>query len=405
MRGAEPQARGCDFCRDRMPSSATPPESVQKETRGWRRAARTSSSLILKVTRAVLPRSAMSRSMSASSGSLPSSRAICSMVFPSCFFSSGLRTLVTRMSVPRPGHSPPAAMSRGTRARASASRSRGTSFSLPPSRAHVGRDAERSLELAVQGYWSAVTSRPSARARSMRFRMASIRPQLRRAEALRWYISAGIRASRAVRNTPSRLPSIPGPFRSAPSPRRGGRAGPPGRAAPLARAGSPPVRRHERAEVDGRPRPPEGLAVSAEGGPVGLHAVVLPAVLLVLVHARVAGSDGAPLAGDLGRDALGDLAGHPGIHEGVVLGLAEHVDEARGDHEPCGVDAPFRRRLPQIAHGYDAVAGDAHVSAEPGSASAVPNAPTREEQITGQRCFGSGSAPNPTVDNNADVHL
>ena len=43
---AEPQARGCDFSSEKMPSSAWAPESVHIETSGCASAARTSSSLI-----------------------------------------------------------------------------------------------------------------------------------------------------------------------------------------------------------------------------------------------------------------------------------------------------------------------------------------------------------------------
>ncbi len=97
MRAVDAHARGCDFSSERMPSSATAGESVQNATRRCFSAALTSSSLITNVMHCAFIRSFATTSISASRGSFPSSFAISSTVFPSYFFSSGLRTETTRM--------------------------------------------------------------------------------------------------------------------------------------------------------------------------------------------------------------------------------------------------------------------------------------------------------------------
>ena len=101
-------------------------------------------------------------------------------------------------------------------------------------------------------------------------------------------------------------------------------------------------------------------------------------------HARVDGSDGAALARDLGGDALGDLARGPAIDEHVVFGLAEHVDEAGGDHQLRGVDAPPGGAAGERADGFHAVPHHAHVGAEPGRPGAVHDAASAEEQVAGR---------------------
>ena len=77
------------------------------------------------------------------------------------------------------------------------------SASRPPSRIHGGRHASRPLEPAVQGYWFAATSMPSARACARRASRAGIRPQLRLYAVLRCQIWVRMPASLAIRKTSS----------------------------------------------------------------------------------------------------------------------------------------------------------------------------------------------------------
>src|SRR5207244_1762045 len=91
--------------------------------------------------------------------------------------------------------------------------------------------------------------------------------------------------------------------------------------------------------------------------------------------------DGAPLAGDLGGDALADLRLDPGVDQDVPLRLAEQVDEAGGDHAAPHVDAARRARLCQIADGGDAVPADPDVGPEPGRARPIDHATAGEDQV------------------------
>ncbi len=215
IRAAEAHARGWDFSFERMPSVAEALESVQKATRRLRSAARTSSSLIMKMMPYEFAVSATTRSITASRGSMPISFPIVSSVFPSYFLSAGFRTAesITPAAPPEPTHwfdqaSLSSAISRFTRARIAGSARRATSFSFPPSRTHGGRQASRPFEPAVHGYMFAATSSPSARAASSRARTRGIRPQFRFEAVFRCQTFAGIRASRAIRKTSSSEASI-----------------------------------------------------------------------------------------------------------------------------------------------------------------------------------------------------
>ena len=75
--------------------------------------------------------------------------------------------------------------------------------STPPSSAQSEIVASSPLALAIQGYMSAVTSSPAARAASIRPTTSFIRPQFARPETLRCQISTDTRASRAMVNASS----------------------------------------------------------------------------------------------------------------------------------------------------------------------------------------------------------
>ena len=87
-------------------------------------------------------------------------------------------------------------------------------------------------------------------------------------------------------------------------------------------------------------------------------------VFVALEQRLVEGRDGLALARDLGRDPLRDLGGRAPVDEGVVLGLAEQVDEPRRDDEAGGIDPAARAGDPvgrEVAHRGDAAVPDGHV--------------------------------------------
>ena len=99
-------------------------------------------------------------------------------------------------------------MSAFTRSRTAGSASRFRSASRPPSRTHGGRQASSPFEARVYGYWFAATSIPCARASSIRFRTAGMRPKFGRYAVFRCQIWVRIPASLAIRNTSSREASM-----------------------------------------------------------------------------------------------------------------------------------------------------------------------------------------------------
>ena len=101
-RGNDPQARGCDFDSESGPSSARAPESVPIEIIGCDNASRTSSSRMIEMITEVSPRSAMTRSIAASRGSLPISLPIWTSFLPSHLRSAGSTTVDTITPAPPP---------------------------------------------------------------------------------------------------------------------------------------------------------------------------------------------------------------------------------------------------------------------------------------------------------------
>ena len=73
------------------------------------------------------------------------------------------------------------------------------------------------------------------------------------------------------------------------------------------------------------------------------------------------------------------------IHEQGELGLTEHVDETRRNDAPCGVDAPLRRGLVELADRGDASRTNADVGSEPGCACAVDDSAVLDDQVVGRQ--------------------
>jgi len=91
--------------------------------------------------------------------------------------------------------------------------------------------------------------------------------------------------------------------------------------------------------------------------------------------------DRRPLASDLRGHAHRHLRRCAAVDENVELGLAEHVDEARRDDQPGGVDPRRGRGGLQLTDGRDAIALDADVGVEPRRAAAIDDPATGDQQI------------------------
>ena len=104
-------------------------------------------------------------------------------------------------------------------------------------------------------------------------------------------------------------------------------------------------RADERPQVDRRAAALQLLEVAGQRREGRRVAVVRVRGAAGLEHARVERRDRAALAGDLGRDALGDLAGGPAVDQHAVLRLPHHVDEAGRHHQAARVDPAAGPRL------------------------------------------------------------
>ena len=111
-------------------------------------------------------------------------------------------------------------------------------------------------------------------------------------------------------------------------------------------------------------------------------------VFVALEQRFVEGRDGLALASDLGRDPLRDFGSRAPVDEGVVLGLAEKVDEPRRDDEAGGIDPAtgagdsVRR---EVTHRGDATVPDGHVAPECRFPRAVHDPPAGEHEIVSGR--------------------
>ena len=157
------------------------------------------------------PRSATTRSITASRGSFPIVLPISVNIIPSYFLRSGFNTDTS--ITPSPPFAPyhwfsqvvtvGSSMSFRIRSRVAGSFNRPSILSRPPSRTHNGRHASSPLDARLYGYWLAVTSRPRARAASMRWSTSDILPNCGLYAVFRCQISAGIFARSAIVNTSS----------------------------------------------------------------------------------------------------------------------------------------------------------------------------------------------------------
>jgi hypothetical protein len=95
-------------------------------------------------------------------------------------------------------------------------------------------------------------------------------------------------------------------------------------------------------------------------------------------------------AGELGRDALHDLAAHAAVAQHPVFRLPEHVDKAGRHHQATGVEASHGGGGVALAHRRDAAASHTHIRRKPRRPRAIHDAPTRDQQVAqrGQRRRG-----------------
>ena len=141
------------------------------------------------------------------------------------------------------------------------------------------------------------------------------------------------------------------------------------------------ARADKRADVERGAVALEPREVFAERAEVERHLEAVELRLRGFRERIVQRRDRRSFAGDLGGDALGDLAGGARVGQHVELRLAEHVDEARRDDEVGGIDAGLRLAAIEPADRGDAIAGDADVGAIPRRAAAIDHAAIGDQQI------------------------
>ena len=110
--------------------------------------------------------------------------------------------------------------------------------------------------------------------------------------------------------------------------------------------------------------------------------------MIVLVGGAVSLDDGIiqrrcriAFAGDLGGDALVNLRGQSGIDQDRHLGLAQHVDETRGNHLALSVDGPRSRRGAQIADGGNFPVANSDVTRIPRRSGAIDDVAVGDDQV------------------------
>src|SRR5437899_5896907 len=144
----------------------------------------------------------------------------------------------------------------------------------------------------------------------------------------------------------------------------------------------------ERRDVDRAAGAREVREVAIQIAPIFLHAVLLHPHGVVRDEEVREWCDRAAFPGDLGRDALADLAEHPIVDQHEPLGLAEHVDESGSNHQAGHVDCVARLRAAEVSDRGDAVAADGHITGVSRIPAAVDDPAALEDHIVGS--IGSG---------------
>ena len=333
----------------------------------------------------------------------------------------------------------PRSISATTRSRTSWSPSAATHSSTPRPSRLGGRIVASVVAAAVYGYWSAATSRPSARAASSTAMASPARPHTARAPHLRcetWSRAPAAPASRAARTVA--IDSASDANRPAPSLRMCVAYRPPRRAAAVTSCDElvgvgvdpgrvdQPGRQPERAGVQrgldlahhrralrlgcrsrlgahhgpaNRPVPDEerdiqperlgrdGVQVLAERPPARDQLVRSQRQLDELPPGIGDRRERVPaVAGQLGREPLAQVADERAIDEQRAVRVPVRVDESGRDDEPAGVDhlrdvARVDRR--EVVDREDPVAQDPDVRAATGRSGAIHDGAAAQEQVEG----------------------
>ena len=141
-------------------------------------------------------------------------------------------------------------------------------------------------------------------------------------------------------------------------------------------------RAHIRSQIDRASLLGQALEILLQRGPIRSEMEVLVVIRVLLIQHVVGGSDGVAFAGDLGSDALRQLADRLLVDEQVGFRLAEHVDEAGRDDQTFGVDGALGdQRGISLAHECHAISDDADVGVDPGIAAAIDDAAIADEVV------------------------
>src|SRR5690348_15843306 len=98
--------------------------------------------------------------------------------------------------------------------------------------------------------------------------------------------------------------------------------------------------------------------------------------------------DGPAFAGNLTGDSLRKLAEGTIIDEERRFGLSEHVEEARRNNLPSGIDDSRGRGSFEIANRRDSISANADIADVPGISRAVVDAAILDELIVRCRLIG-----------------
>jgi hypothetical protein len=126
--------------------------------------------------------------------------------------------------------------------------------------------------------------------------------------------------------------------------------------------------------------------------PINSDVKMLGPILRVFDKTRVLRRNRFALSGDLGGDALSQFADSLLVHEQVLLGLSEHVNESRSNDQTLGIDSALGSDgRSRVSDESNMVADNADVGVCPGIAAAVDEfAVADEDVVSGRRGLREG---------------
>src|SRR5580700_1547803 len=144
------------------------------------------------------------------------------------------------------------------------------------------------------------------------------------------------------------------------------------------------------ADVDGSALFFEAAEIAVEGSPINGEFELVEEGFERRESFFVLRGDGATFAGNFGSDSLGEFAEGAIVEKKSGFGLAEHVDEARGDDLAFGVDFTLGVCVAEVADGGDAVCLDGDVGGVPWVVGAVDDVPVPNDDVVGSGGGGVG---------------